>query len=266
MAQADKYWAEQSVTVDGTNLVVESGGAGNPLLVLHDELGNPGWLKWHRALSRRRTIIIPMHPGFGRTERAEWMLSIRDMAGFYSRYLKEQGLAPLDVIGFSLGGWIAAEMAAANPGQFRKMVLVAPAGIRPPRGEILDVFQLMAPQQLLAGVLDPASTPEFSELYGGAPTPEQFEMFEEARAHTARLAWTPYLHNPTLPHLLSIAAGLPTLIVWGEQDAVVPPSAGEAYRDAIKGARLVKFSNCGHRPEIEKSTEFIREVESFLGD
>jgi pimeloyl-ACP methyl ester carboxylesterase len=257
-------WREETVKVDGTDLIVAKGGTGKPLLVLHEELGHPGWLKWHSALAKSRTVLIPLHPGFGRTERAEWMLSIRDLAGFYARYLKEQGLAPIDVIGFSLGGWIAAEMAASNPHQFRKMILVAPVGIRPPRGDILDVFQMMAPQQLLATVLDPANTPEFKELYGGA-TPEQFEAFEEARAQNARLAWTPYMHNQTLAHHLSVASVLPTLLVWGNQDAVVPTSAGEAYRAAIPGARLVTFDKCGHRPEIEKSADFIREVEAFLG-
>ncbi len=264
MAENSTEWREETVKLDGTDLIVVEGGAGKPLLVLHEELGHPGWLKWHATLAKNRTILIPLHPGFGRTERAEWMLSIRDLAGFYSRYLKEQGLAPIDVIGFSLGGWIAAEMAAGNPGQFRRMVLVAPVGIRPPRGEILDVFQMMAPQQLLTSVLDPAATPEFKELYGGAPGPEQFEAFEDARAQTARLAWTPYMFNPTLAHHLPVAAGLPTLIVWGRQDAVVPLSAGEAYRDAIPGSRLVTFDRCGHRLEIERTSEFIREVEAFL--
>ena len=266
MAEEAKDWREDTVHVDGTSLIVEKGGSGKPLLILHDELGNPGWLKWVRAIAKHRTVLIPLHPGFGRTERAEWMLSIRDLGGFYSRYIKENGLAPVDVIGFSMGGWIAADMAASNPTQFRKMVLVAPAGIKPPSGEILDFFQVMAPQQVIASVYKPAETPEFNELYGGPMLPEQFEKFEEARAQTARLAWTPYMHNPTLPHLLGVAAGLPTLLVWGKQDAVVPLSAAETFQKAIKGARLVTFDNCGHRPEIEKSAEFTREVEAFLGD
>jgi pimeloyl-ACP methyl ester carboxylesterase len=264
MVDTPKDWREETVKLDGADLIVVKGGAGRPLLVLHEELGHPGWLKWHATLAKSRTLLIPLHPGFGRTERAEWMMSVRDLAAFYARYLKEQGLAPIDVIGFSFGGWIAAEMAASNPSQFRKLILVAPVGIRPPRGEILDVFQMMAPQQLLATVLDPAATPEFKDLYGGAPSPEQFEAFEDARAQTARLAWTPYMFNPTLEHHLPVAAGLPTLIIWGKQDAVVPLSAGEAYRDAIPGARLVTFDRCGHRPEIERPADFMREIESFL--
>ena len=74
------------------------------------------------------------------------------------------------------------------------------------------------------------------------------------------------MHNPTLSRLLGVAAGLPTLIVWGKQDAIVPVSTAEAYRQAIGGARVVTFDNCGHRPEIEKSAEFVREVEAFLGE
>ncbi len=264
MAEGEKSWREETVRVDGTDLIVVKGGAGRPLLILHDELGYPGWLKWNRALEKRRTMLAPLHPGFGRTARAEWMRSIRDLAGFYATYLRAQNLAPIDAIGFSLGGWIAAEMAACNPSQFRRLILVAPAGIRPPSGDILDFFQMMAPQQVLASVRDPKNTAEFPELYGGPMAPEQFEAFEEARAETARLAWAPFMHNPSLPHLLASVADLPTLLLWGRQDAVVPPSAGEVYRDAIKGARMVTFDACGHRPEIERSADFVREVEAFL--
>ena len=265
MAEQSTQWHEETVRVAGSDLIVVKGGSGRPLLVLHEELGHPGWLKWHASLARDRTLLIPLHPGFGRTERIEWTLNMRDMAGLYALYLKQQGLAPIDVIGFSLGGWIAAEMAASNPSQFRKLVLVAPAGIRPPEGNILDFFQMMAPQQLVVSVLDPANTAEFRALYGGAPTPEQFEGFEEARAQTARLAWQPFMFNPSLPKLLPIAAGLPTLIFWGRDDAVVPVSAATVYRDSIPGARLVTYDKCGHRPEIERSADFIREVETFLG-
>ena len=265
MADKSREWHEESRTVDGTELFVINGGSGKPLLVLHDELGFPGWLKWNSALAKDHTMLIPLHPGFGRTERAEWIMNIRDMAGFYARYLKENGLASIDVIGFSLGGWIAAEMAANNPTQFRKMVLVGPEGIRPPEGagDILDFFQMMAPQHFAATMLNPAETPEIAQLYGGQG-PEAFELWEDARAQTARIAWQPFLFNPSLPHLLGVAADLPTLLIWGREDRVVPLSAANAYRKAIPGSTLKVFDNCGHRPEVEKSAQFISEVQSFL--
>lgn len=263
MADTAREWHEQTVKVDRTDLRVIKGGSGRPLLILHDELGYPGWLKWNSALAKNRTLLIPLHPGYGRTERAEWIMNIRDMAGFYARYLQEQGLAPLDAIGFSLGGWIAAEMAANNPNQFRKLVLVAPEGIKPPEGDIMDFFQMMAPQHFAATMLNPAEVPEIADLYGGQG-PEAFELWEDARAQTARIAWQPFLFNPSLPHLLGAAAGLPTLLLWGRQDQVVPLSAAELYRNSIPDATLKVFDNCGHRAEVEQSAKFIAEVQNFL--
>jgi pimeloyl-ACP methyl ester carboxylesterase len=263
MPEQVQDWKQETVPVDGTGLVVIRGGKGRPLLVLHEELGHPGWLKWHRELARDRELIIPLHPGFGVTPRAEWMWNIRDLAVFYARFLREWKLAAVDVIGVSLGGWIAAEMAANNPDQFSRMVLVAPLGIRPPVGELMDIFHMFAPAQLAAAVLDPDNTPEFDQLYGGI-RPEAFELWEDARAETARLAWSPFLHNPSLPHLLGVIDSLPTLLIWGRQDAVSPLGAGEAYVRAIAGAKLVVFDKCGHRPEIEHTPEFLREVRSFL--
>ena len=263
MAEMAREWREETVKVDGSDLIVVRGGSGRPLLILHDELGFPGWLKWNSALAKNRTLLIPLHPGYGRTARAEWIMNIRDMAGFYARYIKENGLAPIDVIGFSLGGWIAAEMAANNPAQFRKMVLVAPEGIRPPEGNILDFFQVMAPQHFAATMLNPAEVPEIADLYGGQG-PEAFELWEEARAQTARLAWQPFLFNPGLPHLLPVTAGLTTLLIWGRDDAVVPIGAAELYLKSIPGATLKVYDKCGHRPEVENSAQFIAEVQGFL--
>jgi pimeloyl-ACP methyl ester carboxylesterase len=265
MAEKAQEWTEERAPVAGTELVLVKGGAGRPLVVFHDELGHPGWLRWHSALAGDRLLLIPLQPGFGKSPRLDWIMSVHDLAAFYSRVLREMGLVPVDVIGFSFGGWVAAEMAANNAQQFRRMVLVAPAGIRPPRGEIEDVFINRVRDYLDASVLKPSDTPEYANLYGGLrATPEQFEAWEDARAEVARLAWAPYLANLSLPHLLEGLSGLPTLLVWGAQDRIVPLSAGEVYRKSIAGAELVVFDQCGHHPEIEKSSEFISLVRQFI--
>jgi pimeloyl-ACP methyl ester carboxylesterase len=264
MAAEPQQWRGEQARVSGCDLTVVKGGTGKPLLVLHDELGFPGWLKWNAALAEHRTLIIPMHPGYGVGAAPEWIRNIRDLAGFYSIFLRQQKLAPIDVIGFSLGGWIAAEMAAANPDQFAHMILVAPAGIKPSHGEITDFFQIMAPDQLRVTVHDPEATPEFGDLFGGIG-PQAFSLMEEARAQTARLAWQPFMHNPSLGHLLEVVDSLPTLLVWGKADAIVPVSAGSDYQRAIKNSRLVVFDNCGHRPEVEKLDRFVGETRNFLG-
>lgn len=253
-----------TVHVGGTGLTVIKGGTGRALLVLHEELGYPGWLGWQSALAQTHTLHIPIHPGFGQLPRVGWVSNVRDLAGFYSRLLRNMALGPVDVIGFSLGGWIAAEMAANHAQQFRRMVLVAPAGIRPGSGEIMDMFVVTARAYLNASVHDPANTPEFARLYGGDATPEQFEAWEDARAEAARLAWQPYMHNPSLGPLLEGISGLPTLLVWGREDKIVPISAGHIYNRSIVGSELATFEGCGHRPEIEKPREFIDRVQGFL--
>ena len=255
---------EGTVHVGETGLTMIKGGSGRPLLVLHEELGHPGWLSWHTQLAEDHQIYIPIHPGFGQLPRADWISGVRDLAGFYSRMLREMSLGPVDVIGFSLGGWIAAEMAAANPGQFRRMVLVAPTGLRPPEGEILDLFVVTAKDYLNSTVNDASATPEFASLYGGEETSAQFEAWEDARAESARLAWKPYMHNPSLGPLLEGVAGLPTLIVCGREDRVVPLAAGNLYNKSISGSELAVFDGCGHRPEIEDTPEFVGRVRDFL--
>ncbi len=254
---------EQEYAVGADRLLVLSGGSGRPLLVLHEELGYPGWVGWNRALSAKRTLLIPLHPGFGRSPRAEWIMSVRDLACFYGRFLREQKLAPIDAIGFSFGGWIAAEMAANDPSLFSRLVLVAPAGVRPPQGEIMDMFTIAAVTWLRKSVLD-ERTPEFHALFDGGHSPEQYEAFEDARAETARLAWQPYLYNPSLPRLLEGAAGIRTMLMWGREDPIIPFSAASIYQRALRDAKLVAFDRCGHRPEIEAADQFIRELENFL--
>lgn len=255
---------QRSFTLGQMNIQAITGGQGRPLLILNDELGYPGWLGWQDALAADRTLLIPHAPGFGVGPRIEWLSSVRDLGAVYARLLRENDFAPIDVIGFSLGGWIAAEMAVGDPGLFRKMVLVAPFGVRPPQGDILDYYELTARGQLEASVADVAGTPEFETLYGGEATPEQFEAFEDARAETARLAWQPFLHNPSLPYLLEGVSKLPTRIIWGDRDRVVPASAMEVYRDRLGNAELVTFAGCGHRPEIERAADFVASVREFL--
>jgi pimeloyl-ACP methyl ester carboxylesterase len=144
------------------------------------------------------------------------------------------------------------------------MVLVAPTGIRPPEGDIMDTFLVTSRAYVDASVHDAANTPEFASLYGGETTPEQFEAWEDARAEVARIAWQPYMYNVSLGPLLEGVSGLPTLVIWGKEDKIVPVSAAQVYNRSIVGSELAVFEGCGHRPEIEKSQEFIDRVQSFL--
>ncbi|HVN90412.1 MAG TPA: alpha/beta hydrolase [Candidatus Binataceae bacterium] len=255
--------SEETIRTGGIDLVVVKGGAGKPLLILHDELGYPGWMAWNERLAEQRTMVIPLQPGFGRTPRLDWISNYRDLAGFYARMLREQRLAPIDVIGFSAGAYLAAEMVAADPKVFGRMVLVGPMGVKPTEGEILDFLSMTMRSHLRATVADPVNTEEFAKIYGGEMTPEQFERFEDARTETSRLGWDPFMYNPSLPHLLE-GIEVPTLLVRGSKDGVVPHGCLKGYAVALAKAEIATIDGVGHRPEIENGPEFVRLVKNFL--
>lgn len=265
MTTMSATWTETEVVAAGAKLQLITGGTGAPLLILHGEMGYAGWLRAYEALAQRHTLYIPSHPGYGASDRLDWIMTMRDLAGWYLQALGDLNLGPVHVVGLSLGGWLAAELAAMRPHWLQKLVLVAPPGIKPPEGEIFDMFLETARPYIERGFLHPEQSAEYQELYGDDPTPAVRELREVAREQSCRLAWRPYMRDPALPHLLH-GVQAPTLIVWGREDAIVPPSAGEAYQQAIPGSRLVTLDGCGHRPEIEQSEQFVRLVEDFLAE
>lgn len=258
-------WREESRAVAGVNLQLATGGSGPPLLIFHDEIAHPAALGYQRELAESYTLHIPFHPGFGRSERLDWVMNMRDLAGWYLLALEELGLDSVNALGFSLGGWLAAEIATMRPETFRKLALVAPLGVRPPEGYIYDMFLQVARQCITEGFLDPDSVPEFPEVCPEAPAPEQAQGWEIAREEACRLGWKPYMYYPGLPQLLARLRNLPTLLIWGRQDGIAPVSAAAVYQQSIPGSRLEIFDRCGHNPQLEKRTEFVALIKEFLG-
>ena len=266
MTTTSQTWTEEIVEVAGTRLQIVKGGVGEPLLILHDEMGHPGWLSFHEALAQHFTLYVPSHPGFGKSDPLDWIMNMRDMAGWYLEALDQLELGQVNVVGFSLGGWLAAEMATMCPDLFKKLVLVAAAGVRPPVGEILDMFLVVAKDYLTASFVDPDNVDEFRRVCPDEPSAELIEDWDVAREQASRLSWKPYMHYPGLPYLLRRLRRLPTLIVWGREDPIVPLSAAQVYHESIEGSRLVVLDDCGHHPEIERADEFVGHVHRFLTD
>lgn len=258
-----QVWHEDMLTIAGLQVQVFHGGEGPPLLVLHGAGGNPGWLLFHQELAAHFHVYAPSHPGFGTSDRPDWMERVHDLAYFYRWFSNTLQLGPLPVIGFSMGGWLAAEMAAMYPALVQRMVLVGAAGMKPVKGEIADVF-LETPEEVLQRQFyDIKQAPEYERLYGSEPTLEQRQMASWNREMAALLTWKPYMYNPKLPILLA-QVKVPTLIVWGREDGIVPVECGELYRAAIAGARLSVLEQCGHSPQIEKPQAFLEVVLPFV--
>ncbi len=256
-------WQEEMMTIAGMQLQVFHGGQGEPLLVLHGAGGNPGWLSYCDALARHFHVYAPSHPGFGASDRPDWMERVQDLAYFYRWFVDEQQWAPLPVLGFSMGGWLAAEMAAMYPDLVRRMVLVGAAGMKPEVGEIADIF-LITPEEVAAlHFFDPSQVPNYDTWYGKEPTPEERQTAAWDREMAGLLTWKPYMHNPKMPYLLA-QINVPALIVWGKQDAIVPVNCGERYQQVLPEATLTVIDQCGHSPQVEKLQEFLDAVLPFL--
>jgi pimeloyl-ACP methyl ester carboxylesterase len=255
---------EETIRVGGIDVHTWVGGQGAPLLVLHGAGGNRGFTRWLAQVAAHHTVWAPTHPGFGGSGDADWMDGIDDLARFHLWFMDAAGLVRPHVLGHSIGGWAAVEMAAMSPGALDRVVLVAPAGLKPEAGEILDIF-FYSPLQLRdMTVHDPKTIPEWDELFGRAPTPAEAEITERNREMTARLTWKPYMHNPRLSHFLPRVMN-PTLIVWGREDRIVPVECGEQYRRALPNATLTVLERCGHLPPFEQPDAFARLVVDFLG-
>jgi pimeloyl-ACP methyl ester carboxylesterase len=255
---------EQTIAVGGVDVHAWIGGRGEPLLVLHGAGGNRGFTRALTALAERYTVWAPTHPGFGRSGDAEWMEGIDDLARFYLWFLDTAGLGRPHVLGHSIGGWTAAEMAVMSPGSLGRLVLVAPAGLKPESGEILDIFYHPLPKLFELTVHDPATIPEWPALFATPPTQAEQEIAVRNREMTARLTWKPYMHNPRLAHFLPRVTNR-TLLVWGREDRIVPVVCGEQYRRLLPAATLAVLERCGHLPPIEQPDAFARLVLDFLG-
>jgi len=256
-------WTKREVNVGDAAVTLLEAGSGRPLLILHDEMGPAAWQQWHEEISKHRRLIMPIAPGF-RSERLTWMRNVTDLSRFYGRLLRDEKFGPIDVVGFSFGGWVAAEMAVNDPAQFRRLVLVAPFGIKPSEGCIMDMYIVTTAEYLKSAVANPDATPEFAALFNSA-SPETIESWEDARIESAQLAWEPYMHNPTLQQHVQGLGDLPSLVIWGDKDSVLPQSAALAFASSIPDCRLEIFEGCGHRPEIERRGEFVNTLSRFIG-
>ena len=254
----------QLIDVAGITVELRRGGSGTPLLVIHGELGVPGWLESFAQLAEHYDVIIPSLPGYGRSSRPDWVMGVHDLAAWVTWFARDLDLrTPVNVIGCSLAGWVAAEIASVAPQFFNKMVLVGAMGIKPERDEIFDYFLESGLTGLRRAFYRPEQSSEFMRYWGKEWTPEEADLVEQHREMTCRIAWKPYMHSLTLRHLLPGIA-MPTLLVWGGEDAITPIDSGEIYQRAIPRSRLVVIENCGHMPEMEKPTEFAGLIENFL--
>jgi pimeloyl-ACP methyl ester carboxylesterase len=241
------------VEVDGCKTHLRRGGAGEPLLYLHGASGAPVILPFMEKLARRFDVLVPEHPGYGLSDEPAWLENIHDAAYFYLDFLKFLNLENVCLVGSSMGGWIAMEMAVRDTSRIKSLVLVSPAGIAAPGVQPADIF-LMPPEEVIKNLFydEKLALARLAEPM----TPEALDIALKNRHSTARLAWEPRLHDPFLPKWLH-RIDVPVKIIWGREDRLLPVRMSEELKRLLPHAELHIVEKAGHLPQAEKPDAFV---------
>jgi pimeloyl-ACP methyl ester carboxylesterase len=238
-------------------------GSGEPVLYLHSS----GGLQEQSCLDKlaqRFTVYAPEHPGFGESTGLEQVDDIIDLALYYHDLMDTLQIESAHVIGHSLGGMLAAEMAALCSHRVRKLVLVDAVGFWRDEDPILDFFAVPAAELGQYVYHDPQSAAVRASLQiPDEPDALMERLFQHLQSLTAagKFLW-PIPDRGLKKRIHRIKA--PTLILWGESDRLVGPGYAEDFRSRIRDARVVILKECGHMPLSEQPEEFVSVVTDFL--
>lgn len=239
------------------------GADGIPILYLHEGRGFVPDCRFAGLLTERRRLIVPSHPGFGRSSLPDWLDSIDDISYLYLELVERFGLERVALVGASIGGWIAAEIAAKTPSWLDRLVLVAPCGVKlgpPDRLDIPDMFAM--PEAQLHRLLH--HDPEAMREDPAQMSDEELRIRARNRETLALLVWEPYMHNPKLKHRLH-RVRVPTLFLRGVGDGLISAEYLAGYARLFPDARVETIAAAGHVPQREQPEAFASAVLSFLG-
>lgn len=254
---------EWDLTVRGTRIRMQAAGSGEPLLYLHGS-GDPGlWTPALTALAETHRVYRPDHPGFNGSADRDDIDGIHDLAFFYLDLLDEIEVDQAVVVGSSLGGWIAADLATIEPRRIARLVLVAAAGVR---AEIPtpDTFTY-SPAQLADLIYHDEGRRAAAVRQAEAieSDPEGFERYLRNRIATARLSWNPYMHDPKLTHRLHRVTA-PTLVLWGAHDRLLPAGYAQRWAELLPDAEVAIVADAGHLPLVEAPEAALAVLRTFL--
>jgi pimeloyl-ACP methyl ester carboxylesterase len=251
-----------SVRTDGSGPVpvtFTDRGEARPFLLLH---GGGGPLTVNAfaellAAERPARVVVPTHPGFAGTPRPDSLRTVADLARLYAALLAELDLRDVTVVGNSMGGWIAAEMALLGLSRVSSFILVDAVGISAEGHPIADFFSMTPRQIAEASYHDP-------DRYGIDPAklpPEARQVMAANRVTLAVYAGSDMNDATLAPRLSAVAA--PTLVLWGDSDRIVDPEYGRAFAHAIPASEFQVLPDTGHLPQIETPLQLLDAIWTF---
>ena len=257
---------KQRVSVRGTfDVDVWTAGSGPPLVFLHGVEGLPEWPPWLEKFVPNYRVVAPVLPGFGESEGLDELTDFLDLTLYHLDLFEAIGIGRPVVIGHSLGGAIAAEIAAIANTAISKLALAAPFGLWDDENPVADIFATTEKDTAQLSWADPEAARK-QGLYTIPDDDDEKKVAVIDRAKSLSTAgkflW-PIPDKGLKKRIHRIAA--PTLLLWGESDKIVPLSYGGLFQERITGSRLVTIPGAGHYPMLEQPDKFVTAVREFFG-
>ena len=252
------HFQQETIKVNGLPVALLSAGSGPPLVFFHGAGG--GWHGFDFAehwVSRFR-VLIPYHPGWGDSPDAPEITTVDDYVLHYLEMFDQLGLEKPHLVGHSMGGRFAASFAIHHRRRVNKLVLIAPAGLVVPDYPMAD-FSQVPPEEIPRYLVE-----DFNILqrhFPKEPSPAFNTAREREGGNFGKLMQNGLL-SPWLGRWLH-RINMPTQIVWGDKDRILPFGQAEAWRKLIPGSQLLRVSGVGHLP-LDERPESSKDVADFL--
>ncbi|MCC6947271.1 MAG: alpha/beta hydrolase [Bradyrhizobiaceae bacterium] len=247
----------ETFVINGVKTVVFTAGHGEPVVFFHGASTLEGF-EFCQSWSERHRVIVPHHPGFGESGDDPNLTEMHDYVMHYLELFDTLRLDRFTLVGLSLGGYLAAKFASEHGHRVKKLALIAPSGMIDPQHPMIDM--LAVPGEQVPGLL----VSNFEVMKKFLPEkPDLDFMAERYREATtvARLLW----EHPGDPKFMRYLHRIrvPTMIIWGDEDKVIPVGQAETWRKFIPNADIKIFKGAGHLVHLEKP-EAVEAMSNFI--
>ena len=240
------------------------GGTGPNLFYLHGASGYTGWAPFLDHLAETFHIIAPAQPGVANSTGLQYLDNLWDLIIFYEDLIHELDLGTFQLFGDGYGGMIAAELAAHRPDMVSRLALIAPLGMWLENHPTLDIFALTPSQRSQLEWFNPDNRTSLELL---DQPHDQLRKLEQELVNTQTAQAISKFMWPIADHGLIKRAhriSMPTLLIWGDSDQVVPLPYADAFQNLLTNVELSIIEKCGHVPHLERPDRFYDSLIRFL--